>query len=106
MTLEGNLNFVFEMIGKVLEFKLPLFEYDISIYSILFFTLILGFFSQLFGINLVGRVDTYVNASKEPTRDAKIRANYEKRQQMIRDYRNKERMRSQAQRDHIPLKKR
>ena len=105
MSLEGNFGFLFQQIDKILSFSFPLFQYDISLYEILFFILILSFFSALFGINLIGNVDGYVEASKQPTRDAKIRANYERRQKMINDYRTKERMHRQAQRDNIPLKR-
>ena len=105
MSLEGNLQALFYSINEVLNFSFPLFQYDISIYEILFFILILSFFSALFGINLVGGVDSYVDTSKQPTRDARIRANYEKRQKMIRDYRESQKIQSFREHSNSTLNK-
>lgn len=88
MTLDGNFKFIFEMIDKVLNFSFPLFQFNISLYQILFFILFMSFISSLFMLNFDIKTDSYIEEKKKPTRDKKIRDNFMKRQRWIDEYKN------------------
>lgn len=88
MSLYGNLSAVFNSIDTILNFSFPLFEYNISIYEILFFGLVMSFLASLMGFNFKSEIDDGISRSKAPTREEKIKAEYFKRQKWLDEYKS------------------